>query len=360
MLKIKNLILKILYSFNDFFDLRGSKSRNTFKDILDIKENFFSSSNIEIGIVEEKWGLHGHYIKACNELKVSYKVINIFKPNWLEKFKNNQFNYIVVRPSVQYTPWKDMFDNRLKIINSHLNNNIYPNIDLLWLWENKLRMYEWCHANDIKHIDFNIFYDFEEVKKYSHSIDYPIVFKASSGSGSSGIKIIDNRSRLLKHSKNIFKNGYLTYRKNKLDREHGSIIIQKYIQNLNEWRIIRIGRYFFGFEKVLSGEFHSGSKEFSYGMPPKSCLDYAKEISEKHKFHFTSIDFFVKDNDIFVNEIQPYFGQENDRELLKINDVRGRLKYDENKDSWIFEAGEFCKNNLCNLRIAEINNMISK
>ena len=95
-------------------------------------------------------------------------------------------------------------------------------------------------------------------------------------------------------------------------------------------------------------------------MPPKSCLDYAKEISEKHKFHFTSIDFFVKDNDIFVNEIQPYFGQENDRELLKINDVSGRLKYDENKDSWIFEAGEFCKNNLCNLRIAEINNMISK
>lgn len=360
MLKIKNLILKILYSFNDFFDLRGSKARSIFNDTLAIKEKSFSSSKIKIGIVKEKWGLHSYYVKACIDKNISFQVIDIFDEDWFEKISDKNLEYIVIRPSVQYTPWKDAFDNKLMLLGQKSTARIYPNPKLLWLWENKLRMMEWAKLNGLKHIDFKILYSLDRLKKYSKSAKYPLIYKSSSGSGSSGVKIFKNSNQLLKFGKSFFRKGIRTYRKQKLDIEHGSMIIQKYLDNLIEWRIIRIGRYYFGFQKLKSGNFHSGSKNFSYGMPPRECLDYARQITDKFKFYFTSIDFFCKNGIIYLNEIQPYFGQHKDRELLVIDNQSGRLHFDKKKSKWNFEPGSFCKNNLCDLRLSEINNMHSK
>jgi hypothetical protein len=54
------------------------------------------------------------------------------------------------------------------------------------------------------------------------------------------------------------------------DRQWGSVLFQQYIPDAREWRMIRIGDSFFGYEKIKVGEFHSGSHKWSYSRPRTS------------------------------------------------------------------------------------------
>ena len=38
----------------------------------------FENSKYTVGIVKEKWHLHSSFVKACQELNVSYKVLDFF------------------------------------------------------------------------------------------------------------------------------------------------------------------------------------------------------------------------------------------------------------------------------------------
>jgi len=215
--------------------------------------------------------------------------------------------------------------------------------------------------NKYPHPKSYVFYELEDLYKQSRGFNYPIVYKASSGSGSSGVRIVDNIGDLEKLAKKVFYRGIRTYRQHKLDKEFGYMILQEYLHNVKEWRIIRIGDYYFGFEKIKSGDFHSGSHVFGYGMPPIKCLEISKQITDKYKFLCISIDIFITDDScVYINELQPYFGQKDDRELLIINDEPGRLYWDSNEKKWVFEKGEYCRNNLSNLRISEIIKKIKK
>ncbi|EDP71463.1 hypothetical protein FBALC1_03227 [Flavobacteriales bacterium ALC-1] len=353
--KIVLLIKKFLYyNFNLFYKREEQvyKKLGGFDDCL---EEHFESSKVVIGIVKERWFLHRFYIKACKEMKISYKVIDLFSHKWLESIEESNLDFIVVRPSVQYTPWKDMVDNRVRLLESLNSIKIFPNTESLWIWESKLRTIEWLKINKIPHPKTEIFYDFNELKRFSNNCSFPLVYKSSIGSGSSGVKLIYNKSQLRKISNRVFNRGIRTYRKHKLDKEHGFVILQDYLSDVKEWRIIRIGDYYFGFEKLKSGEFHSGSQNFGYGMPPKKCLDLVKEVTTAHNFKYVDIDVFItKEGNCLVNEIQPYFGQKDDRELLVVDGESGRLTFDDITKTWNFEKGEFCENNLCNLRVMEM------
>ncbi|MFC0604072.1 ATP-grasp domain-containing protein [Winogradskyella pulchriflava] len=354
-LKIK----KIIYYYFNLFNYREKKAIESVIDITSKQEQQFQDSKFTVGILKEKWHLHSNFIKACNELKVSYQVIDFFSKDGLEDLKAAPIDVLIARPSVQYTPWKDMFDNRLKLLKDNGTVPVFPNFNALWIWESKLRTIDFLKLNNLPHPKSYIFYDMQEVFNFASSYTYPLVYKASSGSGASGVKILNSASQLKSITKKVFGKGVRSYRKHKLDKEHGFIILQDYIRDVKEWRIIRIGDYYFGFEKLKNGEFHSGSQNFGYGMPPIECLELVKNITETHLFKFVSIDIFISsENEYFINEIQPYFGQKDDRELLVVKGKPGRLSYNQTNNSWDFEEGMFCKNNLCNLRLQQILKII--
>ncbi|GAA4244237.1 hypothetical protein [Winogradskyella damuponensis] len=346
---------KFVYYYFNVFNYRGKKAVDSVIEITKKEERTFENSKYTVGIIKEKWHLHYNYVKACEDLKLSYVIIDFFSKDWLQNLKSKSIDFLIARPSVQYTPWKDMFDNRLKLLNDSYDIPVFPNYNELWIWESKLRTLDWLKVNDLPHPSSYIFYDNNELLDFASTCKYPIVYKASSGSGASGVKILKNSSELKSVTKKVFNSGIRSYRKHKLDKEHGFVILQDYLNDVKEWRIIRIGDYYFGFEKLKEGQFHSGSKNFGYGMPPIECLNLVKDITDKYKIYYADIDVFVTtDNQLLVNEVQPYFGQKGDRELLQINNESGRLYYDTNNHEWVFEKGKFCKNNLCNLRISEM------
>jgi glutathione synthase/RimK-type ligase-like ATP-grasp enzyme len=352
---LKSIVLKIkkvLYYYVDLFEMRGKNSLKSVEEVLNKESSIYDSSPVKFGIVKEAWGLHHYYIQACQELNISYQVIDLFDPNWINNLKSQKIDALICRPSVQYDPWKAMFDNRIFFIEKYLGIKILPGSLELWLWESKLRTMEWLEINKLPSPKTRVFYDKKHLFEYVKNEKFPIVVKSSSGSGASGVKIVSNLNQLNNISKKYFNKGLRSYRKHKLDKEHGYLIIQEFQPDVIEWRIIRIGDYFFGFEKIKNGEFHSGSQVFGYGMPPISCLDLVRSVTDKYNFKYVDIDVFVtKENTVLINEIQPYFGQKDDRELLVINNESGRLKFE--NGNWQFEKGKFCMNNLCNLRILE-------
>jgi glutathione synthase/RimK-type ligase-like ATP-grasp enzyme len=352
---------KFVYYHFSVFSYRGKKASESVSEITKQEEQIFEGSKYTVGIVKEKWHLHSSYIKACKELNISYTVIDFFLKDWFQVLKSKKIDLLIVRPSVQYTPWKDMFDNRLELLKDNYDIPVFPNFSELWIWESKLRTLDWLKINRQPHPKSHIFYDLEELYRFATKCNYPTVYKASSGSGASGVKILNNASQLRQTAKKVFNSGIRSYRKHKLDKEHGFVILQDYLNDVKEWRIIRIGDYYFGYEKLKEGKFHSGSQNFGYGMPPKECLDLVKDLTNSYDFKYVDIDIFVtKDGEFLVNEIQPYFGQKDDRELLVVNGESGRLSYNDITKLWDFEKGEFCRNNLCNLRILEMIKTIDK
>lgn len=352
---LKRLLSRAFFGIWDLFDYRGHRANSLVSHITSPGAVTDRNSEIKVGILKEAWGLHHHYISACDVLGFNYEVIDMFASDAVDNVLRSDCSFMVARPSVQYSVWKHMFDNRLALLAGNLSAQIFPDALSLWLWESKLRTHEFLSINKIPHAQGSIIYRISDVDKVGKSLGYPLVYKADRASGSSGVKIFSSNVDLKRFARRKMQSGRRTYRDKHVDKEHGVLLLQQFHPNLKEWRIIRIGDYYFGFEKLKEHQFHSGSKNFSYGMPPLEVLNLTLNVFTKFDFRYCSVDVFVTESgELLVNEIQPYFGQENDRELLVIDGVSGRLKHDARENKWVFEKGEFCKHNLCVLRLSEM------
>ena len=67
-----------------------------------------------------------------------------------------------------------------------------------------------------------------------------------------------------------------------------------------------------------------------------------------------SLDIFETPNGQYrVNELQTVFGTNRPYEML-VNGKPGRYLYDNDTARWRFEEGIFCQNGCCNLRVADL------
>ena len=87
-------------------------------EIFKKEEQVFENSKYTVGILKKN-GICTAFVKTCQELNVSYKVLDFFSKDWLLHIKSKKVDFLIVRPSVQYTPWKDMFDNRLRLLQNN-------------------------------------------------------------------------------------------------------------------------------------------------------------------------------------------------------------------------------------------------
>jgi len=308
-------------------------------------------TGITLGIIKEFRNRHQYYIDACKEMGTPYEVIDISVTDWIEIIRKSKCDGFLVRPSAKLTIWKQMYDERLKIIANQLNKPIYPSYDEIWMYESKRRMNYWLEANDIPHPKTWIFYSLEEALNLAGSIELPIVYKSDFGSGSSGVKIFHNRMLLCLFVQKCFKRGFVRHTGDRRDRQWGTVIFQEYLKNVIEWRIIKIGKSYFGRQKGKKGNFHSGSGLDRWCNPPKKLLDFAKMVMDKGNFTSMALDIFeTTEGKYLVNELQSLFGSYTESQMY-INDIPGRYIYKPLFDKWVFEKGIFCQNGSCNLRV---------
>jgi len=206
-----------------------------------------------------------------------------------------------------------------------------------------------------------VFYDLERALEFVKETELPIVFKTDMGAGSSGVTIFRGRSALRNRAVCCFRKGYTTPQRGPNDKEWGNMLLQEYLENVREWRMIRVGNSYFGFEKMRVGDFHSGSHRWRCARPDSKLLDFVKAVTDKGGFLSMAVDVLVdSDGRYFVNELHALFGMEHPDEMCVVDGQAGRMLLDSESNSWRFEAGNFTHNNLCNLRIVTLFEILRK
>ncbi len=185
--------------------------------------------DLRLGIIREFTRIHSYYIGACRDLGVPYRVVDISGPDWIERIEGSGCDAFLVRPSGQITVWKQMVDERLRIMAQNLGRVIFPNYDEIWFYESKRRMHYWLAANQVPHPRTWVFYDRHQALTFARETDLPIVFKADFGSGSMGVRIMRERSSLNRLINRCFRRGFLKTGADRRDRQWGSVLFQEYL-----------------------------------------------------------------------------------------------------------------------------------
>lgn len=320
---------------------------------------------MKLGILKEFTGYESNYIKACEDLKVDYEIIDIISNDWIDNILKSNCDGFLVRPSFAKDVWKRMYDEKLYFISHVLKKPIYPDYYSLFIYENKKNMAYFLKLNDIPHPKTWIFYDKEEALNFVEKYDkYPLVFKPNIGSGALGIKFM-NKNQAKKIINKIFTKwkffnfGYTKWYKTRFklsypimdDKQYNFVIFQEKLDVKWEWRIIRIGESFFGHQKLAKGKFHSGSGKVGWVKPPEELLNIVKRITDENGFRSMDIDIFeTLDNKFYVNELQAIFGSY-DNSQMYIDGKPGRYLFKDGE--WIFEEGYFNQNGSFNLRVED-------
>ena len=264
-----------------------------------------------LGILKDPFHGHQSYMKACMELGIGYRAIDIFASNWIEQVKNSGCNMFLVWPEESIQEVKRLYDDRLRFIVEQMGKRIFPELLATWLYGSKERQCFWMELNDVYRPWTKIFYRKDEALDFvSNLAAYPLIAKTDIGAVSSGVAILRSKRMSERYIQKAFGKGIQGYYSDRQARQWRHVLLQEYLLDVKEWRVHRIGDSFFGFGKVKRGDFHSGSGETDWILPPVEAFNLAWEITERGGFKSMAVDIFeTLDGRFLVNELQCVYGQ---------------------------------------------------
>lgn len=325
---------------------------------------------------------HQLWIKACEFYKeeLDYRIVDLSKNNWLEEIQKEKFDHLLSKPAGLTSKFKDLYDERIYILERVLNYKVYPSAEENFIYENKRFLSFWLKANKIPHPKTDVFYVKDDAVAFLDTTKFPLVAKVNIGASGSGVEILQTKESALVYLQDTFsgkgarqrvgpnlQKGGLLKRgfyyvlhpseiKKKLsiykavagDKQRDFVIFQQFVPHAFEWRVVRIGESFFAHKKLMVDGKASGSLLKGYDDPPLSLFDFVKGITDKHQLYSQAVDVFESEAGYLVNEMQCIFGQ-SDNFQMKVKDVIGRYRFVDNQ--WLFESGDYNGNECFNLRV---------
>lgn len=311
--------------------------------------------NVTFGILKSFSALHAPIIGACKEMGIPYRLVDFSTGDWLDRVKDCPCDAFLVRPCCFTPAWKQLCDERLHVINKDLGKIIYPSLNEIWLYESKRRTSYWLEAHHIPHARTRVFYSYDQAMDYAGVAELPIVVKTDLGAGASGVHVFRGRSALRRHVRKAMTVGVALRVGDVRERQRGFVLFQEFIPDAREWRIMRIGSSYFGYEKLRKGDFHSGSHQWRHDLPPSDLLDFAAQVTDQGGFTSMALDILVsRDGRPHVGELQTVFGMGHPYEMCVVNGEPGRMIHDPAVGQWKFQAGSFCQNYLWNQRLEHV------
>jgi glutathione synthase/RimK-type ligase-like ATP-grasp enzyme len=310
--------------------------------------------NIKLGILKDYSNNYQLYIEACKHLQVKYEVVDFLSPDWIQFIKKSKCDGFLCHPPDNIQEQKSIYDERLYFLNKVLSKPVYPSYESLYIYENKRNMAYWLEINDFPYPETRIFSRKKDALDYFDSVEFPIVLKTNIGAGGSGVEIINHKLKAKRITQKIFGRVHpaITFGRVRFSRKFYGIplplfgrvqkhymIVQKFYKIKWEWRIIKIGDTYSGHQKLLKGQFASGSDKVGWVKPPEELLHMVKELCEKGGFDSMAVDIFeTTEGRFLVNELQAIFGSFIPYQM-KIDEKPGRYVYKNGKFN--FEEGEF-------------------
>lgn len=312
------------------------------------------------------------YVKVCEECGVEYVILDLFADNWIEKISSAKVDGILVREKANIAEYKEMYNERLWVINQYLKIPIYPSWHELFLYENK-RLYSYFfETHGVNTPRTHVFYTKALALEYCKKAQFPIVLKTNGGAGGSGVTIVRSLAKAKRIINSVFGRmdprmalgychwakvgGFVPIPKLGMSQRH-YVIIQDFIDIETEWRIIKLGDTYAGYKRPMDNG-HGSCELMEYGFPPKTLLFLIKEISDENRFDSMSLDVIVgKDGKFYITEMQSLFGCFASHQC-EVNGVGGKIEYRDG--DFVFVEGEdFFKWNGNVLRVRDFVNKLN-
>jgi len=317
-------------------------------------------TDVKLGIIRDVAYKHGHYEAACRELGVPYELVDITGSDWTGQIEGCDCRAFLVWPVNLNSVRKRMYDERLRILTEEMGKFLFPSYEALWLYESKRRTADWLKVNGLPHPETHVFFDRERALSFLADAELPLVFKTDLGSTASGVHILRDRKRARRLVKKCFGKGYLGRRHDRRDRDWGYVLLQQYVPDATEWRMVCMGDSYFGHRKLRRGDFHSGSREVGWVRPPDRLLDFVRAVTDCGPFLSMNVDVLERpDGEYLVNELHPVFGSKNPEQMI-LDGRPGRFVHVAEQKTWRFEEGDFCRNVLCNERVKTVLRLLGR
>jgi glutathione synthase/RimK-type ligase-like ATP-grasp enzyme len=254
----------------------------------------------------------------CSSLDLE-TITTIFKNHQLN-FEIRSFQDIIEAPqkpedniiwyaSSDLISYKNYIEDILLYLNDR--NTLIPHFDFFRAHENKGFQELLRRKFNLPVLESHYFGTVEELLKIINYIDYPVVLKKTTGSGSENVHLIHNQKYLIKKVKSLSKSSaylcnltkkylkrYVFTNKYKYEYTKESLfvnnfIIQQFVPNLtNDWKVLIFYDKYFVFEReVRNNDFRaSGSGKFFYRKFDNSLLDFCEMIFKKINSPWVSLD----------------------------------------------------------------------
>lgn len=233
---------------------------------------------------------------------------------------------------------KQPFYNLMPIIENDFNIPCFPSSKAIWSFDSKIRQIHQMQAHNFPIVKSWVVYEKKAALSLADSMEFPLIFKLSSGAGSLNVIKLDSKEDLIYYIQKMFNNGFATNYvskslgktfkntlltkavvfKNKMlgkkndyrdiikdwSKQSNYLLLQKYMPNNDfDTRVTTIGNRAFAFRRFnRKGDFRSsgsGLINYDYDQIDMRCVKKAMEISKHFGFETMAYDF------LFDEENQP-------------------------------------------------------
>lgn len=320
--------------------------------------------DVKLGILTSTNDSYLKYVTACDEAEIPYEIVDILAADWVERIRKSDCDGFLARPPCDFQERKSMYDERLYFLSHMMGRRLYPSYDELFIYENKRAVSYFLDIHNFPHPQTNVFVRKADAITHMETCDLPVVFKSNIGASATQVQVVRDRAQGMSIIQQVFGRihpelavGFIGYHfkgipvplVGRMQRHY--VIMQEFIPIKWEWRIIKIGKSYFGHRRLLKGDFASGAKIFAWGAPPEELLWLVKKVCDTGNFDSISMDVFeTLDGHFLINELQSIFGSQ-EASQMRIDDRPGRYVLVDGR--FVFEEGVFNKHKSYPLRVAD-------
>lgn len=248
-------------------------------------------------------------------------LLDVFKKYDYDRLLNEEWDAFIWR--AKHDPQIRTLAKRLVYFFEHeLKIKTFPSWSSYWHYDDKIAQHQIFSKFKVPIPNTNIFFDKDEALNFvTNQTNYPIVYKSSSGAGSSNVGLLKNSLLAKLYVKRAFGKGIETFFREDLHR--GYVYFQEYLKNNDgDYRIVCFGEQrIFGFFRVNrpNERFASGSGLIEYRSIPNNLLEFVYSVHKKLNFPTVMSYDIMKDNEDkwVVGEMSAIYGDLNSTEMYE-------------------------------------------
>lgn len=281
-----------------------------------------------IAIHPREGSFSDRWITYCNQNQIPYKLVNALADDFLNQLENCQS--FMWHFSQNHAADMKVAKSIIRVVNE-MGLRTFPSYNDCWHFDDKIAQKYIFDGLKIPYAPAHIFYNKQDAVTAISKINWPIVFKLSTGAGSQHVHLIKNKSHYQKFVKQSFGKGFSRYNKwlnlferirkwkkgivpiseplkgivrlfksptyaTMMDREKGYFYFQEFIPNNDcDFRVIVINEKAFAIKRtVRPNDFRaSGSGEILYDKTlfKDDIIKLAFDISAQLKSSCMAYDF---------------------------------------------------------------------